>query len=148
MGTHAGSLLTTRPEFRRPYATLPQSDSKNEKGAPNHGRSQSPREGAEQNSTWPAPHFGALVQALLLFIKDQKAQVRGFLGSRNLTLARRSIVFGGRCGPPVTLAYLVTLFGFRPPISGGDNTGIMTAVPPMSTICPARIVGFYGGVGG
>ncbi len=52
------------------------------------GCSQNLREEAHQNSTWPTLPYGSAVQALLLMFKSPKAQVRGFLGSRNLTLAR------------------------------------------------------------
>jgi hypothetical protein len=45
------------------------------------GRSQNPRQGAQQNSTWPAPLGGALVQALPLLFKSRTAQVGGFLRS-------------------------------------------------------------------
>jgi len=65
-----------------------------------------------QNRTAPGrrPIRGALVQALLLFIKGSKAHVRGFLGSRNLTLARRSIVLLATVtGPPISCVYLVAV---------------------------------------
>ena|GEM_PF-4996061 len=61
-----------------------------EKGAPNHGRSRNPRQGAKQNSTWPTPPFGGAVQALLLFAKSLAAQFGGICGKQFLTLARRS----------------------------------------------------------
>lgn len=51
-------------------------------GAPNHGCSSNPDQEAPTNSTWPAPHFGALVQALLRWFKSFAAQVGRFRRSR------------------------------------------------------------------
>ena len=47
-----------------------------------------PRRGV-QNSTWPTLPYGSAVQALLLYFKSPRAQVRGFLESSNLTHARQ-----------------------------------------------------------
>ncbi len=78
------------------------------------GRSQSPREEAHQNSTWPTlPCSGSAVQALLLMFKSPEAQVRGFLGSRNLTLARHQIVRHGHHVAAIIIGVFLLSFGRR-----------------------------------
>jgi len=64
-----------------------------------------------QNKTaWPALPFGSAVQVLLLLFKSLSAQVGRFRGSRNLTLARHSIVLlAAVTGPPISCVYLIAV---------------------------------------
>jgi hypothetical protein len=63
------------------------------KGAPNQDCSRDPCDRAPTNSTWPTPLAGRGTKHCFVGYKSRAAQGRNFSGSRNLTLARRSIVF-------------------------------------------------------
>ena len=68
--------------------------SNTEKGAPDHGRSSNPRQGAYRTAPGRRPNsWGARSKHCFCKYKGPSAQVAGIGGSRNLTLARRSGYF-------------------------------------------------------
>jgi len=85
---------------------------------------------------------GALVQSPLLFFKNRKAQVHGFLGSRNLTLARRSGYFlAAVTRPPGSFVYLVVVVVTRRRKRQHTRNTANVNNPDR------RIAGFFGGGG-
>jgi len=82
------SKLIGRLSSFSPHATT--CFKKRKRSAGNQDRSQIPRQRAQVNSTWPDAPCGAWGPSTASLVKGPMAQAGDFLGSRTLTLTRRS----------------------------------------------------------
>ncbi len=149
---HAGPLRNDQNAVVR-VLTLPYAWRFDKKRSVDHAAPRAPAKGQNRTAPAGAPFAGRSSKYCFCSSRARRPRFADLLGSRNLTLARRSIVFGvrhpaaliirlphQRCGhnPSKTHQHVTSYWKIKPAIQ---------EMPPMSTIRSQQMVGFCGGYG-